>query len=183
MTTAPPVPAPPRGRKKRGTETTRDMVLSLAVCLLVVAPIWLLGEFRHSDEREIRMVPTAADLTALGQAVPGVPVPQGLPAGWRATSSTLEGERLRIGYVTPGEQYAEYAALGGDPGGFLEQQTGKGRQTGRLQVDGRAFQVWSGTDGATSLVLQQPGWTVVVGGLRETADDDELQELAASLTG
>ena len=158
------------------------MLLSLAACLALVVPLWLLHDTGRGPDRPIRVVETAADVAALQQAVPGVPVPRGLPTGWRPTSSNLDGSRLRIGYVTPGEQYAEYAAVGGAPGSFLDDQTGQGRRTAALQVDGEQFEVWSNAEGTTSLVQQQPGWTVVVGGLRETADDSELQALAASLT-
>lgn len=172
---------PPAPARKRGSETARDMVLSLAACMALVIPVWFLAQPPPSASKSLRVVETATDIQALQAAVPGVPAPAGLSAGWRPTSSTLDGPALRIGYVTPGEEYAEYAARSGDPESFLLEQTGRGRRTGQLTVGGSAFEVWSNSDGHTSLVLRRAGSTVVLGGLRETADDSELQELAASL--
>ena len=173
-------PAAPK--RKRGRENVRDMVLSLTVCVGVIVPVWFLAQPPPSDSARVRVVDTSGDVAAFRQAAPGVPVPGVLPEGWRPTSSTLEDGRLRIGYVTPDEEYAEYAAQAGDDAAFLEEQTGRGRAGAPLTVGGRAFTIWSSEDDSrTSLVATQSGGTVVVGGLRETAEDDELTELAASL--
>lgn len=172
----------PVKKRKRGTENVRDMVLSLIAVFAVILPFYFLAGLADQEEGGIRTVDTSRELGALQDAVPGVPVPQGLPEEFRSTSSSLEGPRLRIGYVTPGEQYAEYAAAGPDaPESFLREQTGEGRRTTEIQVGARTFEVWTNEGGATSLVLQDPDWTVVVGGLRETADDNELTTLAESL--
>lgn len=158
------------------------MVLSLLVVFLVVVPFYLVGGRPHGATRGIVVVPTAGSLAQLEQRVPGVPVPRGLPAGWRPTSTTLDGDALRIGYVTPGNQYAEYSARSGASEEFLRDQTGQGRRVAQLKIGQRMFEVWTSDDGQhTSLVLRRPDWTVVVGGLRESAEDDELQNLAASL--
>lgn len=168
--------------RKRGRENVRDMVLSLALCVAVIVPIWFLGQPAPSDSKALRVVDTTADLTAFRAAAPGVPVPGPLPAGWRPTSSTLEDGQLRIGYVTPDDGYAEYAARAGSPGGpFLREQTGRGTAGTALVVGDRRFTVYSDRDGHTSLVDERPAGTVVVGGLRETAEDDELAELAGAL--
>lgn len=178
-------PAPPK--QKRGRENVRDMVLSLAVCVAVIVPVWFLGQPAPSDSKSLRVVDTAPDITAFRQSAPGVPVPVGLPEGWRPTSSTLEDGRLRIGYVTPDDGYVEFAAQGASAaqGGpvetFLRDQTGRGDAGTSLAVGQRQFTVYSDDEGHTSLVQQSPAGTVVVGGLRETAEDDELSELAASL--
>lgn len=177
--TAAPV-APPK--KKRGRESVRDMLLSMAVCVAVVVPIWFLGQPDPRDSKAIRAVDPTSDVRSFQQVAPGVPVPS-TPAGWTPTSSTLEGASLRIGYVTDGQGYVEYAARAGDVPAFVRDQTGKGRSVNPLTVGSRRFVVWSDSKGHTSLVLQPAGESgaVVVGGLRETAGDEELSELAATL--
>ena len=174
-TTAPAAPA-----KKRGRENVRDMLLSMAVCVAVIVPVWYLGQPAPSDSKAIREVDPSTDLRSFAALAPGVPLPS-TPEGWIPTSSTLEGANLRIGYVTDGEGYVEYAAQGGDPGTFVRDQTGRGRAGSPLTVGSRSFTVYSDGEAHTSLVLEQDGGTVVVGGLRETAGDEELSELAATL--
>ena len=181
-----PTATPPK--RKRGRENVRDMVLSLALCVAVIVPVWFLGQPAPSDSKGLRVVDTAADVSAFRAAAPGVPVPGPLPAGWRPTSSTFEGSQLRIGYVTPDDGYVEYAGQGAAPapgaavgGTFLREQTGRGTAGTTLAVGDRRFTVYSDREGHTSLVHERGVGTVVVGGLRETAEDDELAELAAAL--
>lgn len=171
--------APPT--RARGRENVRDMVLSLAVCVAVIVPVWFLGQPAPSDSKALRVVETADDIAAFRTAAPGVAVPGPLPTAWRATSSTLEQGRLRIGWVTPDDGYVEYAAQAGPPGEFVPEQTGRGTPATALTVGGRRFTVYRNGDGHTSLVVERPAGTVVLGGLRETAEDDELAELAQAL--
>jgi hypothetical protein len=157
------------------------MVLSLLACLVVVVPVWYLAQPPSSDSKAIRPVDPSSDVRAFQAVAPGVPVPTGVPAGWTATSSTLEGTNLRIGYVTPGDGYVEYAAQKGDGSAFVTEQTGHGTAGSTLRVGSRAFRVWSAAGDHTSLVLSGSSGTVVVGGLRETADDEQLTALAGTL--
>ncbi|MCW2779429.1 MAG: secreted protein [Frankiales bacterium] len=178
-----PADGPPRptGKKKRGSENVRDMLLSMGICTAIVIPIWYLAQPPASDSKTIRVVDPTSDITAFSAAAPGVPVPRVVPKGWRATSSTLTGATLRIGWVTPDDGYVEYAAQGGAPGAFVADQTGRAQPVSPLTVAGRAFRVYSASRAHTSLVLQQAAGTVVVGGVRETGDDAHLTELAQGL--
>lgn len=176
-TTAPPAPV-----KKRGRENVRDMVLSLALVLAFVGVVFFFARpDPRTTERALREIDPSGDLRSMSESLSGAPVPTGLGDGWRATSSTREGDGLRVGYVTPDDEYAEYAVRGADPGTFVFDQTGRGTRGGSLRIGDREWQVWSDDEGHTSLVLVGTGSTVVIGGLRETAADEELQELAASL--
>jgi Protein of unknown function (DUF4245) len=175
-TVAPRVPA----KKRRGRENVRDMLLSMAVCTAIIVPVWYLAQPPASDSKRLRVVDYTADVRSFGQAAQGLPLPGTAPAGWKATSSTLDGASLRIGWVTPDHGYVEYAAQRGAPGAFVADHTGHGRPGSTLTVGGRPYTVVS--DGRhTSLVLQTQQGTVVVGGLRETADDERLTELATTL--
>lgn len=173
------LPAAP-AKSKRGRETAADMIRSLGLVLIGVIAIWFLAQPPDSDVQAIRVVDPTSDIASLRAAAPGIPVPTGLPAGWRPTSSTLTPEGLRIGYVTPGDQFAEYAALtGATPD--LGATTGQGSQVGTFAVDGTEFRQYADADEHTTLVRDVPGGVVTVGGLRETTTLDELRALAASL--
>ena len=178
---APPAATP---KKKRGRETALDMVRSLAVVFALVVPIWFLAQAPDSDEAEIRVVDPAQAVAAFAADVPSAPVPGSLPSGWRATSSTYEGAAgtLRVGWVTPEGQYAEYAASTGPREEFLEQIAGDDVE--RLEpvlVDGRPWQQLRQEDGSLSLTRSFGDATVVVGSQRATAGLAELEVLLGSL--
>lgn len=171
--------APP-AKKKRGRETAGDMIRSMGLILLIIIPVWYLAQPPDSDEAEIRVVDPSADVAAHRQALPGVAVPGVLPPEWQPTSSTLEPGALRIGWVTPSEQYAEYASSTAGPA-FLEQITGAGSVVGTLDVGGVTWQEYRDAEDHTTLVREVAGATVVVGGVRETVDDAELRTLAEAV--
>lgn len=165
-------------KKRRGRESVGDMVRSLGLVLLIVVPIWFLAQPPDSDEAPLRVVDPSSDVALLLDAAPGVPVPRGLPDGWRATSSTLEPQDLRIGWVTPSGEYAEYAASARPE--FLTEITGGGTEVGTLPVAGQTWRQFDDGDEHTTLVRVAAGRTVAVGGLRETTTLAELEALAAA---
>ena len=152
------------------------MIRSLGLIMILVVTLWWLAQPPDSDEARIRVVDPARDIAVLQQAAPGVPAPRGLPPQWRATSSTLEPSGLRIGYVTPIEQYAEYAVS--DRPEFLGDITGQGREVGTQQIGDVTWRQYADAADHTTLVRQVAGRTVVVGGLRETTTLEELLVLA-----
>lgn len=174
-------PAAARTRK-RGRESVGDMIRSLSLVLLIVGALWFLGQPPSSDSKALRVVDPSADIAALRAASPGIPVPGSLPAGWRPTSSNPDPTGLRIGYVTPSQEYAEYAAATGGQPGFLPDITGRGSEVGTFVVQGVAWRQFR--DGAehTTLVRDVAGATVAVGGLRETTTLEELRTLAAAVS-
>ena len=172
-------PAPPK--RKRGRETAGDMLRSMGLILLIVIPVWYLAQPPDSDEQAIRVVDPTADIRSYQQAAPGVPAPTGLAADWRSTSSTLEPGRLRIGYVTPDDEYAEYASSTGPADTFLPDISGQAQQVGTFDVGGVTWRQLRDRDDHTSLVREVAGATVVVGGVRETTTLEELRTLAASV--
>jgi hypothetical protein len=172
------VQAPP-AKKKRGRETAADMIRSMGLILLIVIPVWYLAQPPDSDEAEIRVVDPTSDVASYVQAVPGVPTPGGLPPQWRPTSSTLEPGALRIGYVTPASEYAEYASS--TDAAFLGDISGQGSQVGTVDVGGVVWRDFRDDEDHQTLVREVAGATVVVGGLRETASPEELRDLAAAV--
>ncbi len=182
--TATPAPAP---RRRRGRENAMDMVRSLGIVLLIAAGLLYLHRPPPSDARRIRVVDPAGDIavfrSAAASAAATALVPGPLPAGWRPTSSTYKvtPTGLRIGYVTPLNQYAEYDAQVDPPGSFVADITARAPAVGTVTVAGRSWRETRGSDGALSLVTHVPGVTVVVGSFRDSATIGELTVLVESL--
>jgi hypothetical protein len=173
-----PVPA----KKKRGRESAGDMFRSLGVVMVLVLLMWFLAQPPDSDEQELRTVDPSPDVAAFTADVPAAPVPTGLPASWRSTSSTLGAGSLRIGWVTPDGEYAEYAASTQPAEELLPDVTGaKAERVEPLQVDGQSWEQYREADGSVSLVRAYGPALVVVGTRRGTADVAELEVLAGSL--
>jgi hypothetical protein len=173
-------PAP--AKKKRGRETAGDMLRSLGVVMVLVLMMWFFAQPPDSDEAELRTVDPSADVAALRADVPSAPAPAGLDERWRSTSSTLTADGLRIGWVTPDGEYAEYAASTLPRAEVLPDLVGTKAERGEaLQVDGSSWERYREADGSVSLVRSYGSTLVVVGTLRSTADVAELEVLAGSL--
>lgn len=153
------------------------MVRSLGLVMLIVVPIWFFAQPPDSDAVPLRVVDPAPDVARLLEAAPGVPVPRALPEGWRSTSSTLEPQGLRIGWVTPSGEYAEYAASSRPE--FLDEITGGGAQVAERPLGGQTWRQYVDGDDHTTLVREAAGQTVAVGGVRETTTLAEIEQLAA----
>ena len=175
-------PSPPSKKRKRGRETAADMVRSLGICLLVVVPVWFFAQAPESDKAELREVDPARAIAAFAADVPAAPVPGELPAGWRATSSTYQEKTLRVGWVTPEGEYAEYAASTGPQEEFLELIAGEEvERLAPVTVGGVQWEQLQDEDGSRSFTRSYGSSTVVVGTKRATADLAELQVLLRSL--
>lgn len=170
--------------KKRGRETAGDMLRSLGLVLIIVVALWFFAQPPASDEQAIRVVDPSSAVAAFAADVPAAPVPEGLPEQWRPTSATvldaLSG--LRIGYVTPGGRYAEYAASTLPEGEYVPQITGPGAtRLGQVEIDGLDWEQYRDGDGSLSLVRSYGPVVVAVGTLRSSATLDELETLVGAL--
>jgi hypothetical protein len=153
------------------------MVRTLAVVFAVVLPLWFLGQASPGDSKRIRPIDPTPAYRAYAAATRG-PVPGTLPPGWDATvaeSVTTEGV-YRVGYVV-GDHYLEWQGSTGTE--FLVEATDHGRRTGAVAIGGARWERWESKNGAESLVLLRGTATVLVGGVRETASDAELRQLAS----
>jgi hypothetical protein len=172
---SPPAPAP-TAKKKRGRENALDMVRSLAVVFLVVIPLWFFGQSSPGDSKSFRPIDPTPALHDFATDSGG-PVPH-TPSGWRVNVQAYDAGVVRVGYVV-GEHYAEF--FGGVGPGFLGDATGKGKQVSTVQINGATWAIYESADAHESLVRSVGKATVLVGGIRETATQDELQALAATI--
>lgn len=176
--------AAPSGKKKRGREAASDMIRSLGLLMIVVVAVWFFAQPPESDEkagvREIDPAPQAQQWTT---AVPGAPLPEDLPDGWRPTAAYYDPapDRLRIPHVTPSDTYAEFAASTAPAQEFVPEITGADGSTETVDVDGEPWELWVQDDGSRSLVRAFDDVTVVVGTLRATASLEDLTTFAGSV--
>ena len=170
-------------KKRRGRETATDMVRSLGLVLVGVVIVWYFAQPPAADEQALRTVDPTGDIRAFSADVPGAPVPGALPERWRPTSSArTPGPMLRVGYVTPADQYAEYAASTEPAATFLPALVGRAERLGEVDVGGATWEQYRDGDGSLSLTREYGPVTVVVGSTRSTARLEELRVLAAALT-
>ena len=112
-----------------------------------------------------------------------VPAPTLLPSGWRATVSAYESEpnRLRIGYLTADNHYAEYAAVTGPAASYVADLTDRGAPVRTVEISGQPWELLQDSSGRQSLIRVEGPLTVIVGTLRNNATLDELTALAGGL--
>jgi hypothetical protein len=158
------------------------MVRSLGIVLAIVLFVWFFARPPHSAEKKLRVVDSASDVQAFTSVVPGVVVPRAMPTGWKQTVSRFDPDatELRLGWVTPTNHYAEYAATSRPTKGFLADITDQAAQDGSVDIDGTSWTRYR-KDDAISLVHVYGTTTVVLGTLRDTATLDELRLLAGRL--
>jgi hypothetical protein len=175
----------PTGRPNaRMRQTVGDMARSMAVVLVVVAVIMLLAW--RPDPEPVKVVDVAPAIAlAVAQAPFTVSAPTGLPAGWRPTSARWErtadsGEErvLHLGYVTPGDEYAQVTQSAAHTAAYLDEQTAGGEPAGQLPVGDVVWEQRATQDRRSLVVAGDDAPVTVVSG---SADWDELTELAASL--
>jgi hypothetical protein len=178
------VEAPPQ-KRKRGRETALDMVRSLGLVILIIVPVWYLAQPPGAEQSGVREVDPSPDIAAFTADAPEAPVPGDLPDRWRPNNTMYEGgaSSLRIGYVTPQDQYAEYYAAQAGGEAFVRTAVGAGaEQLDPVTVDGVRWERYRDEDGSLSLVRSYGDTTVVVGTVRATASLEELEVLLRSLS-
>jgi hypothetical protein len=145
----PPAARPTRVAKpKRGSETAFDMARSLGLIAVIVAVtlIFVPGLVHPSKKDKVQPLDysnylegfhSLTKLTALA--------PNPVPAGWYANSAALSGpsqaEHLRIGFVTPDQQYVGLVQSIGTPATVIQTLLGKSAATptGHVTIAGASW--------------------------------------------
>ena len=176
----PPGELRPTGRPNaRLRQTVRDMLLSLAVVFVAIAAI-LIITWRPAPDPVRVIDPTPALTLARAQADYPVLYPAGLDPAWRPTSArwevtpaSLPDPAWHVGFVTPGDTYAQLGQSASQEPAYVAGQVAGAQPAGE-------WEGWIRYDGdQRALVRVVDGVTVVVSGTASWAD---LQVLAASLS-
>ena len=134
----------------------------------------------------VKVIDYTPELT-VARAQAGYPIlaPVGLSSDWRATSARWQMtdasspvKAWHLGFVTPGEQYAQLGESATTNSNYIPEQTASGKPTTTSQVGGFEWQRYENSSAQRSLVRIENGVTIVVTG---TADWPLLEEFAASL--
>lgn len=183
-----PASTEPAAAKRRGLESVADMVRSLGIVLAVVAVIVLIT--LRTPGQAVRPIDYAGTLTQVRQAAPFPALaPQGLPAGWRATSATYDPPQTsglagvaqwHLGYVTPSDQYVGLEQWNGDLQALLANQLDGPQQTGTVVLAGVPWTRWTSVEGDRRALTRTGEGAVVVHG---TGSWTELETFATALTG
>lgn len=176
------------GTYKRLTSGVGQFALAIGACLALVGVIMLLTP--RTNKQTLPHVDASSAAEAMRLTAPYVSyAPQGLPAGWRATSSRLSGAEgpvaWHLGFLTSSDQYAALEESNERPAdAFVKRMTNVDpldpkSLVGTRQIAGGAWNEYFRKDKRqNSLVRELPTVTLVVTG---TASYDELAVLAASL--
>jgi len=177
-------------------KTVRDMILSMA---LIALPIVAIVEFfPHDAKKPGDQVQTVDYTIPLEQARRTAPfqvlAPEGLPAGWRATSLHTDlapGAPLRweLGFAAPGDQYVALDQVSGGDGlpGVLRVQASGATAGGTVDVGGVTWTKYDGGDAGKrrALARTEPaaaaGAAPVVVVVSGSAGFDELEQFAGAL--
>jgi hypothetical protein len=175
----------------RGRQVGMDMVRSLGLVAIVLG-VWMYFSHPRSSEaiREVEWAPVAQSAaTAASYEVLAPPV----TFPWPATSARVEPQAdgtvgWRVGFYTPGEEYAAVLQRGQFPKqavaaqtDWIESETRDGVAGGSVTIGGREWTRMEGDptpDDRRSLVLVEDGTATVVTGSAEWA---ELETLAGTL--
>lgn len=169
--------------KRRGFETTGDMVRSLVLVLVLVFVVVALTVQPHPDSVVHRFDYSGALAQAQDQARYDVLAPIALPSSWVPTSArtTRAGTAVswHVGFVTPKDDYAALEQSDGSAAAFVRQFSGGGKRAGSVEIGSATWRRLEGGDPEPrALVLERDDVTTVVAG---SAGWGELRELAASL--
>ena len=182
----------PAGKRRRGLETVRDMVLSMGlVGVVVLGVFWTVAWQRPEVQGPVRASVDVAQVFRDVEVSDPFTVlePTGLSQEWTPTSawfepagvaSAIDGGVLHVGYVTPDGSYAEVRQTDGEQKQAVAEWVDDAEPIDTVTVAGTRWDiVESPESGKQGLVATVNGTTVVVTGKAEL---NELQELAGSLT-
>ena len=178
--------------KRRGFESIRDMLLSMALVAVVVLTLfWFVAWQRPEVQGPIRPEVDVTQVFADFRVTEPFPVlePIGLGGDWSPNSAWFEpaavtgdvgGALLHVGYVTPAGSYAEVSQTDGETKAAVAEWVDDAERIDSVTIAGRDWAVVQSPDsGKQGLVTTiDKGTTVVVTG---KANLDELEELAGSL--
>lgn len=170
-------------RRRRSLNTTsRDMLISMAVIVGLIAVFLLLVPRPSTIPQRTLDVPAAARNAVADLGF--TPADPSLPAGWTARTAdvqrgTDELPTWHLTYTSPSGFYVGVQQTAKATPGWEARQVTDGADQGTVSVGGKTWVIRSRTDrGITSWVLREPPITTVVTG---TAPEPELALFATAV--
>ncbi|MFI6058570.1 DUF4245 domain-containing protein [Streptomyces sp. NPDC051286] len=166
---------------KRGKQTARDMILSMAVISAVAGIVYIFVP--HDDKANpIKAVDYRVELVTARRAAPyPVAAPAGLSKDWKPTSVSYDREAdngWHLGFLDPDGKYVAVEQSTSPAKKYVSEVSQDARNTGRTQqVAGETWQRWEGPK-YDALVRHDKDATTVVTG---SASTERLAEMAAAL--
>jgi hypothetical protein len=153
--------------KKRGTQTIRDMVFSVAVVALAAGVIYLF--IPHDENKDpVRVVDYSVEVKTASRAAPSV----------RFEGAGSDGAAWHLGFMSPDDEYVAVEQSDADPKAFVDDVTHGAEKTGRtVRLAGETWTRYTG-EKYDALVRTEPEVTTVVTG---TAPLEQLKQLATAL--
>ncbi|TYK49275.1 DUF4245 domain-containing protein [Actinomadura decatromicini] len=172
---------------KRLTTGLGGFAMAMGACLVLVFAIYLIAPRSESEVEPV--VDYGSQLWAMrGDAPYTVHAPEGLPPGWRPTSSRLTGlgsgakgpVAWHLGFVTPSDEYAALEQSNEKASEFVPRMANSSKPTGTRTVNGVAWTTYlnKGKKANTLARTLPDGTSLVVTG---TASYAELAVLAGAL--
>lgn len=164
---------------KRANATVIGMLIATGITvLLAVVPV-LMNPSPTSTPRnvDVQQIATQAEGDA-GYA----PLAPELPEGWSANYARWEATGSsgvpvwEVGYVTPGNDFIRLSETNAGNPTWIAQVSGESMVAGERTAGGKTWELRDSADGEASMVLEQPGLTVVLSGEADLAEFDVLAE-------
>jgi hypothetical protein len=159
------------------------MAMSLLILLIPIALVLTFYRLVLGGDDPVKVDPASAIQAARSAAVFPVVEPSGLGDDWVVTAATFrqaeDGATLRLGYIDPDDDSVLLVQSSVSADTLVPTELGKdGRRTGTFRDEAQSWLRYEGRPGEVSLVLVQPGRTIIVVG-RTAAEN--VEELAAAL--
>lgn len=183
MSQAPPQEQPSRTYQR----SAAGLIGALLAVLGLIVVVWALSRFQHRGVADpAQPIDYRGQLADARRTAPfPVLAPSAVPAGWRATSASWDGQppdlTWHLGFLTTDGQYVGLEQ-GRSPGAdFVARSTSATVPGQPVTVTGHRWQTLSSSSGDDrALVRRNPAFTTVVTG---TAPFSQLKSFAASLHG
>jgi hypothetical protein len=181
-------PVPSSAIERANRLSAANMLRSLLPLAVIILAIVGWQSFRQGpDENPVKPIdPSSTVQLAAARAGYAVPVPTGLPDGYRPTSARTDAGdagagdpvTLQIGYVTPSDQYAGFVVSDDPAADPLTTALNGAQADGTVDVGGQTWTRSTTERGETALSRTDAGVTVLVTG---SAPEDELSTVAGSV--
>jgi hypothetical protein len=173
----------PMSSKRRGSETVRDMVISMAVLGLGVA-LLLLVTWRPDQPTYTPVSPVEVSKVAQQDANFQLFLPV-VPNNWEATTAWLEplsnsNDHWHMSYVIDESRYVGFEQTDGNRDLLLNSRVGQQRED--LQIGNLLFEMFAGQNDIELVAVTTIGKTTLIVSLTDAKDFQAVAEVISAST-